>query len=101
MRGAGGSGVLKARRRRFVFAVACDGTALHLALARYRPDGTLDSAASGDGKLTTGLTGSTQALAGQGDGKIVVAGTAGSYTSRAIRPPSACSPAIAPIDRST
>jgi uncharacterized delta-60 repeat protein len=47
------------------------------ALARFNPDGSLDSAFSGDGKLLTQVAGSedvANAMALQPDGKLVVAG---------------------------
>jgi uncharacterized delta-60 repeat protein len=46
-------------------------------LARYSPDGSLDTSFSGDGKATTDLGGLDygRAVALQADGKIVVAGT--------------------------
>ena len=50
------------------------------ALARYEPDGTLDSSFDGDGKVITSFTSdhdSAQDVAIQEDGKIVAAGTAG------------------------
>jgi uncharacterized delta-60 repeat protein len=50
------------------------------ALARFNPNGTLDTSFSGDGKETTDLGGGSdlaQGVALQGDGKIVVAGFAG------------------------
>ena len=50
------------------------------ALARYNPNGTLDTSFSGDGKQTTGIGGSSEdeatGVAIQGNGKIVVVGTA-------------------------
>ena len=49
------------------------------ALARYRPDGSLDSSFDGDGKLTTDFGGSGGAAYGvalQPDGKIVAVGSA-------------------------
>jgi uncharacterized delta-60 repeat protein len=49
------------------------------ALARYNPDGSLDTAFDGDGKVTTDFAGSADVAWGmviQGDGKIVVAGLA-------------------------
>jgi uncharacterized delta-60 repeat protein len=48
------------------------------ALARYNPDGSLDTTFSGDGKVTTDFGEFEQGLAVaiQGDGKIVTAGTA-------------------------
>lgn len=46
-------------------------------LARYDADGSLDRSFAGDGTLTTGLGGSTCAVALQPDGKIVLAGQAG------------------------
>jgi uncharacterized delta-60 repeat protein len=52
---------------------------LDFAVARYNPDGSLDSTFSGDGKVTTDFAGSTDeafAVALQGDGKIVVGGGA-------------------------
>ena len=51
-----------------------------LAVARYTTAGVLDTSFSGDGKVTTLLTGGTDvafAVAVQSDGKIVVAGVAG------------------------
>ncbi len=46
------------------------------ALARYNPDGSLDSTFAGDGKLTTGIGGidSAEDVAIQSDGRIVAAG---------------------------
>jgi uncharacterized delta-60 repeat protein len=47
------------------------------AVARLKPDGTLDRSFGSDGKVTTGFAGSgaeARAVAIQGDGKIVVAG---------------------------
>ena len=50
------------------------------ALARYNPNGSLDTSFSGDGKQTTGIGGSSEdeatGVAIQGNGKIVVVGTA-------------------------
>ena len=53
------------------------------ALARYNPNGSLDTSFSGDGKQTTDFGGDDQAVgvALQGDGKIVVAGSASAPTS--------------------
>jgi uncharacterized delta-60 repeat protein len=64
------------------FSVSCCPSIGRFALARYRPNGTLDPTFGGDGKvttiLTTGLTtGGASAVAIQDDGKIVVGGTAG------------------------
>ncbi len=55
--------------------VPCD-----FALARYNPNGSLDTSFSGDGKLKTDLMQNDQALdvALQADGKIVAVGLAGS-----------------------
>lgn len=53
-----------------------------VALVRYNADGTLDQSFGGDGKVTTNFTrGDDRAdhLAVQTDGKIVAAGTAGSF----------------------
>jgi uncharacterized delta-60 repeat protein len=50
------------------------------ALARFNSNGILDSSFSGDGKVTTDFSGSTdfvQGLVIQGDGKIVAAGASG------------------------
>jgi uncharacterized delta-60 repeat protein len=47
------------------------------ALARYKPNGTLDTSFSGDGKQTTGFAGLSNGATGvaiQGDGKIVAVG---------------------------
>lgn len=53
-------------------------TSCDLAMARYKPDGSLDPAFSGDGKLTTnfgsGDNGSYGGMAIQSNGRIVVAG---------------------------
>jgi uncharacterized delta-60 repeat protein len=46
----------------------------NFALARYNPDGTLDTSFDGDGRLTT-ANGSGQSVAVQADGKILVAGS--------------------------
>jgi uncharacterized delta-60 repeat protein len=57
-----------------------NGTDIDFAVARYMPDGTLDSTFSGDGKQTTGIGpfgDRPEAMALQSDGKIIVAG--GSY----------------------
>ena len=61
--------------------VAVGGSAGDFALARYNPNGSLDTSFSGDGKQTTDFGGFGQVAAGvalQGDGKIVVAGNGGS-----------------------
>ncbi|MCJ7724071.1 MAG: hypothetical protein MUP03_08060, partial [Anaerolineales bacterium] len=56
----------------------CTGDACDLALARYNPNGSLDTTFSGDGKVTNnfggGDNGTYGGLAIQSDGKIVVAG---------------------------
>jgi uncharacterized delta-60 repeat protein len=46
------------------------------ALARYNPNGSLDTSFSGDGKQTTNFL-AANAVALQGDGKIIVAGSGG------------------------
>ena len=57
--------------------VVAGESAVDFALARYNPDGTLDTSFSGDGKTTTDFGGLDRAfdLALQPDGKIVAAGT--------------------------
>ncbi len=57
--------------------VVAGESAVDFALARYNPDGTLDSSFSGDGKATTDVGGLDRAfdVALQPDGKIVAAGT--------------------------
>ncbi len=52
------------------------------ALARYNPDGSLDTSFSGDGRQTTGFTSRAEAygLAIQGNGKIVAVGSTYSAT---------------------
>ena len=46
----------------------------YFALARYNPNGSLDTSFSGDGRQTTDLGGGAAAVALQGDGKIVAVG---------------------------
>jgi uncharacterized delta-60 repeat protein len=61
---------------------APDGGGRDFALARYNPNGSLDTSFSGDGKQTTDF-GSFSGAAGvaiQGDGKIVAVGDAGGGT---------------------
>jgi uncharacterized delta-60 repeat protein len=57
------------------------GTQYSFALARYNPDGSLDTSFNGTGKVTTriGLSNQAYALALQPDGKLVAAGS--SYNS--------------------
>jgi len=60
--------------------VGIDGIESDFALARYNPDGSLDTSFSGDGKQTTDFGGGDDGAAGgalQGDGKIVAVGSAG------------------------
>jgi uncharacterized delta-60 repeat protein len=55
---------------------------LNFAVARYNTDGTLDASFSGDGKVTTDITGRADEaddVAVQSDGRIVAAGTANSF----------------------
>jgi uncharacterized delta-60 repeat protein len=49
----------------------------HLAMARYNPDGSLDTSFDGDGKLLTNVSyfDMSRAMAVQPDGKIIVVGT--------------------------
>ena len=57
-----------------------DSSISDFALARYNPNGTLDSSFSGDGRKTTDFAGIDDGAAGvalQGDGKIVVVGRTG------------------------
>lgn len=57
--------------------VAGNGGNEDFALARYNPNGSLDTAFDGDGKLTTdffGMAGTAQALALQPDGRIIAVG---------------------------
>jgi uncharacterized delta-60 repeat protein len=59
--------------------LAAGGLRGSFALARYNPDGTLDTAFGGDGRVTTQLTAlhdAATAVAVQSDGKVVVAGAA-------------------------
>lgn len=60
--------------------VAAGSADAQIALARYRPDGTLDTAFDGDGKVLTDFTSSIDenafAVAFQPNGRIVVAGSA-------------------------
>jgi uncharacterized delta-60 repeat protein len=62
------------------------GSGGRVAVARYNTDGTLDTSFGGDGKATTNFTaGDDRAdhVALQGDGSIVVAGTAGYFSHNA------------------
>jgi uncharacterized delta-60 repeat protein len=55
------------------------------ALARYNPNGSLDTSFSGDGRQTTDFGGSDDRAAGvalQGDGKIVAVGRVGDFGAR-------------------
>ena len=65
-----------------VGAGARDGGGRDFALARYNPNGSLDTSFSGDGKQTTDFGGFSGAsgVALQGDGKIVAVGDAGGGT---------------------
>ena len=72
--GGGAPGGRQDRRGRHRRSPAAD-----FALARYNPNGSLDTSFSGDGKQTTDFGGHDAAngVALQADGKIVVVGTAG------------------------
>jgi uncharacterized delta-60 repeat protein len=52
------------------------GTPLGFALARYHPDGSLDASFGSGGKVLTGGLDRANALAVQGDGRLVAAGVA-------------------------
>ena len=57
-----------------------DSDSIVFALARYNPDGSLDTSFEGDGQVTTDLTGGSEvssAIALQPDGRIIVAGEKG------------------------
>ncbi|MEQ9410795.1 MAG: choice-of-anchor Q domain-containing protein, partial [Fuerstiella sp.] len=58
-----------------ILAVGTGGTSNRFAISRYRTDGTLDPAFSGDGKLIVDVPGSagTPAVAALDDGKILIA----------------------------
>jgi uncharacterized delta-60 repeat protein len=61
-----------------VAGTSFNGTDDDFALARYNPDGSLDTTFDGDGKVTTPIGSGDDrayALALQGDGKLVVAGS--------------------------
>ncbi|HXF00954.1 MAG TPA: hypothetical protein VN458_11490 [Solirubrobacterales bacterium] len=62
-----------------IVAVGGDSNSRNFALARYNPNGTLDTSFSGDGKQTTDFGGEDKAnaLALQGDGKIIAVGEGG------------------------
>lgn len=57
--------------------VAGGSSRTDFALARYNPDGALDTTFSGDGTQTTATGGRGHALALRNDGKILMAGTNG------------------------
>ena len=73
-------------------AGGCCFTPINFALARYNPNGSLDTSFSGDGKQTTdfGGDGGANGVALQADGKIVAVGT------RAADAPTSRSPATTP-----
>jgi uncharacterized delta-60 repeat protein len=63
---------------------AFTGTSYNVALARYKPDGSLDATFGSGGKVTTEFTGNfdqANAVALQPNGKIVAAGNTGAGTS--------------------
>lgn len=69
---------------KIVVAGYTSGTTADFALARYNPDGSLDTSFSSDGMLVTDFAGGDdygQAIVLQSDGKIVVAGYASGATS--------------------
>ena len=72
-----------------IVAVGQRGTRRHdFALARYNPDGSLDTSFSGDGKQTTdfGADDGATGVAIQGDGKIVAVGRGGVQRRLRARP---------------
>lgn len=78
--GGGASAVAIQTDSKIVAAGAAGTATLDFALARYKPDGTLDTTFSGDGKVTTDLTSGNdiaEDVAIQTDGKIVAAGDGG------------------------
>ena len=83
--GAQATGVAIQRDGKIVIvgSAGADSNSQDFALARYNPDGTLDTSFSGDGTQTTDLGGSDEAaeVALQGDGKIVAVGEAEPGTS--------------------
>lgn len=65
--------------RRIVAVGGVGGAGGRFAVARYDPDGTLDTSFGGDGKVTTDFTAEedvASAVAIQSDGRIVAAGKA-------------------------
>ena len=71
---------------KIVVAGRAAGLGGRIAVARYNPNGTLDTSFSADGKVVTNFTrGDDRAdlLAVQADGKVVAAGTAGYFGSNA------------------
>jgi uncharacterized delta-60 repeat protein len=74
-----GDVVIQSNGRIVVAGSTCNATGVcDLAVARYNPNGSLDTTFSGDGKVITGFgagsNGTSGGLAVQTDGKIVVAG---------------------------
>ena len=66
-----------------------NGTDYDFALARYNPDGTLDTSFDGDGKVTTDFGASDDvavSVAVQADGKIVAAGYSATRHTYLLRP---------------
>jgi uncharacterized delta-60 repeat protein len=70
---------------KLVMAGSFDGTSRNFGLARFNTDGSLDTSFDEDGLVSTDFFGSyddAYAIALQGDGKIVVAGSANNTTTR-------------------
>ena len=63
-----------------IVAVGSAGAFDLFALARYNPNGSLDTSFSGDGRQTTAFGGFATGVALQGDGKIVAVGRAGDFS---------------------
>jgi uncharacterized delta-60 repeat protein len=78
---ADASGIVRQSDGKLVVAGYVDLTGpYNFALARYRPDGALDTGFGNGGKVITGFGGASAAASGialQPDGKLVVAGNAG------------------------
>jgi uncharacterized delta-60 repeat protein len=64
------------------------------ALARYNPNGSLDTSFSGDGKQTTNLGGNANGVVLQGDGKIVAVGGGGDFALARYNPGGSLDPSF-------
>jgi serralysin len=78
---------IDAQNRIVVAGRTCSGdlvTTCSFALARYKPNGTLDSSFDGDGKLTTKFGGGANAVTIDSENRIVAVGWASDFTTNQV-----------------